>query len=127
MTSIILGGYISVLNSHVINVVIPKMMSGLGTDVVTIRWVVTTYMLANAVVMPLVGWLARVLGARDLYIYSLLLFTASAVACGMATSVNMLIVCRVLQGIAGGVIIPVTMLIMLDLFPIEKRGLGTAI
>jgi EmrB/QacA subfamily drug resistance transporter len=127
MTSIVLGGYISVLNSHVINVVIPKMMSGLGTDVVTIRWVVTAYMLANAVVMPLVGWLARVLGARDLYIYSLLLFTTSAVACGMATSVNMLIVCRILQGIAGGVIIPVTMLIMLDLFPIEKRGWGTAI
>ena len=64
MTSIVLGGYISVLNSHVINVVIPKMMSGLGTDIVTIRWVVTVYMLANAVVMPLVGWLARVLGAR---------------------------------------------------------------
>lgn len=127
MTSIVLGGYISVLNNHVINVVIPKMMSGLGTDVVTIRWVVTSYMLANAVVMPLVGWLARVLGARDLYIYSLLLFTVSAVACGMATSVNMLIVFRVLQGIAGGVIMPVTMLLMLDLFPIKKRGLGTAI
>jgi EmrB/QacA subfamily drug resistance transporter len=127
MTSIILGGYISVLNNHVINVVIPKMMSGLGTDVVTIRWVVTTYMLANAVVIPVVGWLARVIGARDLYIYSLLLFTTSAVGCGMATSVSMLIVFRILQGVAGGVIIPITMLLMLDLFPIEKRGLGTAI
>jgi hypothetical protein len=50
MTSIVLGGYISVLNNHVINVVIPKMMSGLGTDVITIRWVVTAFMLANVVV-----------------------------------------------------------------------------
>ena len=127
MTSIILGGYISVLNNHVINVVIPKMMSGLGTDVVTIRWVVTAYMLANAVIIPLVGWLSRVIGARDLYIYSLILFTASAVLCGMSTSVTMLVILRIIQGIGGGVIMPVTMLLMLDLFPPEKRGLGTAI
>ncbi|GIX49528.1 MAG: MFS transporter [Candidatus Tectimicrobiota bacterium] len=127
MTSIVLGGYISVLNNHVINVVIPKMMSGLGTDVVTIRWVVTTYMLANAVVIPLVGWLARRLGAREVYILGLLLFTSSAVVCGMAGSVAVLVVFRALQGIGGGLIMPVTMLLMLDLYPPEKRGLGTAI
>lgn len=127
MTSIILGGYISVLNNHVINVVIPKMMSGLGTDVVTIRWVVTAFMLANAVVIPLVGWLARVIGARDLYIYSLILFTGSAVVCGMSTSVTMLIIFRIVQGVGAGVIMPVTMMLMLDLFPPEKRGMGTAI
>jgi DHA2 family multidrug resistance protein len=127
MTSIVLGGYISVLNNHVINVVIPKMMSGLGTDVVTIRWVVTAYMLANAVIIPLVGWLVRVLGARDLYIYSLLLFTSSAVVCGMANNVTMLIIFRIIQGLGAGVIMPVTMILMLDLFPPHKRGLGTAI
>lgn len=127
MASIVLGGYISVLNNHVINVVIPKMMSGLGTDIVTIRWVVTAYMLANAVIIPLTGWLARVLGARELYISSLLLFTSSAVLCGMATSVDMLIIFRVVQGLGGGIIMPVTMLLMLDIFPPEKRGLGTAI
>ena len=92
MASIILGGYINVLNNHVINVVIPKMMSDLGTDVVTIRWVITAYMLSNAVIIPITGWLVRVIGARELYIYSLLLFTGSAVACGMATSVDMLII-----------------------------------
>ena len=127
MTSIILGGYISVLNHHVINVIIPKMMSGLGTDVVTIRWVITAYMLSNAVIIPITGWLARVIGARELYIYSLLLFTGSAVACGMATSVDMLIIFRIIQGLGGGVIMPVTMLLMLDIFPPEKRGIGTAI
>jgi len=68
MTSIVLGGYISVLTSHIMNMVLPKMMSDLGTDVITIRWVVTSYMIANAVVMPLSAWLARTLGARDLYI-----------------------------------------------------------
>jgi MFS family permease len=66
--SIVLGGYISVLTNHVMNMVLPKMMSDLGTDVITIRWVVTAYMIANAVVMPLSAWLARTLGARDLYI-----------------------------------------------------------
>lgn len=127
MVSIVLGGYISVLNNHVINVVIPKMMSGLGTDVITIRWVVISYMLANAVFMPITGWLSRVLGARQVYIYALILFTTSAVFCGMAQSAGVLIVFRVIQGIGGGLIMPVTMLLMLDLYPIEKRGLGTAI
>ncbi len=127
MVSIVLGGYMSVLNSHVINVVIPKMMSGLGTDVITIRWVVTSYMLANAVVIPITAWLARVLGARQIYIYALLVFTISSVICGMVQSVGVLMVFRVIQGIGGGVIMPVTMLIMLDLYPLEKRGLGTAI
>ena len=127
MISIVLGGYISVLNNHVINVVIPKMMSGLGTDVITIRWVVTSYMLSNAVFIPLSSWLARVFGARQVYIYSLFVFTSSAVLCGMATSVNALIVLRAIQGIGGGLIMPVTMMLMLDLYPPEKRGLGTAI
>ncbi len=127
MTSLVLGGYISVLNNHVINVVIPKMMSGLGTDVITIRWVVTAYMLANAVMIPLTSWLARVLGTRQLYVYSLVIFIVSAVVCGMANSVSALIVFRVIQGIGGGIIMPVTMLLMLDIFPAEKRGLGTAI
>src|SRR5262245_46716321 len=68
MTSIVLGRYISVLTNHVMNMVLPKTMSDLGTAVVTIRWVVTSYMIANAVVMPLAGWIARTLGARDLLI-----------------------------------------------------------
>ena len=108
MTSIILGGFISVLNNHVINVVLPKMMSSLGTDVLTIRWAITAFMLSNAVVIPLSGWLTRILGARNLYIYSLIIFLGSAVACGMSNSVTMLIVSRVIQGIGGGLIMPVT-------------------
>jgi EmrB/QacA subfamily drug resistance transporter len=127
MVSIVLGGYINVLNSHVINVVLPKMMNALGTDIITIRWVVTSYMLANAVVIPITAWLARVLGARQVYSYALILFTSSAMICGMLHSVEMLIFFRILQGIGGGVIMPVTMLLMLDLYPLEKRGLGTAI
>ena len=84
MTAIVLGGYISVLTNHVMNMVLPKMMSDLGTDVVTIRWVVTAYMIANAVVMPLSGWLTRTLGARDLFIYCLVVFISSTVEIGRA-------------------------------------------
>ena len=127
MTSIVLGGYISVLTSHVMNMVLPKMMSDLGTDVITIRWVVTAYMIANAVVMPLSGWLTRTLGARDLYIGCLLVFISSTVACGMATSIPMIVTFRIIQGASGGLIMPVTMLLMLDLYPAEKRGFGTSI
>src|SRR4029453_13979636 len=80
MTSLVLGGYTSVLTSHIMNMVLPKMMSDLGTDVITIHWVVTAYMIANAVVMPLSAWLARTLGARDLYIGCLFVFIGSTVA-----------------------------------------------
>src|SRR5262245_21542849 len=83
MTSIVLGGYISVLTSHIMNMVLPKMMSDLGTDVITIRWVITAYMIANAVVMPLSAWLARTLGARDLYISCLFVFFCISVVCVM--------------------------------------------
>jgi DHA2 family multidrug resistance protein len=127
MTSLVLGGYISVLTSHIMNMVLPQMMNDLGTDVITIRWVITAYMIANAVVMPLAGWLVRTCGARDLYIGCLLVFVSSTVACGMATNVPMLIVFRVIQGAGGGLVMPVTMLLMLDLYPTEKRGLGTSI
>ena len=127
MTSIVLGGYISVLNVHVINIVIPIMMSDLGADVVTIRWVVTAFMMANAVVIPLVGWASRTMGARELYILGLAVFTGSAVLCSMVSQVWLLIALRVVQGLGGGVIMPVTMLLMLDIFPVEKRGMGTAI
>ena len=127
MMSIVLGGYISVLTSHIMNMVLPKMMNDLGTDVITIRWVVTSYMMANAVVMPLSAWLARTLGARDLYIGCLCVFIGSTVACGMATSVPMIVTFRVIQGASGGLIMPVSMLLMLDLYPAEKRGLGTSI
>ena len=68
MTSIVLGGYISVLTNHVMNMVLPKIMSDLGADVLTIRWIVTAYMIANAVVMPLSGWLsADARGTRSLH------------------------------------------------------------
>ena len=127
MTSIVLGGYISVLNVHVINIVIPIMMSDLGADVVTIRWVVTAFMMANAVVIPLVGWASRTLGARELYILGLAVFTGSAVLCSLVSNVWLLVGLRVVQGLGGGVIMPVTMLLMLDIYPAEKRGLGTAI
>ena len=127
MTSIVLGGYISVLNVHVINIVIPIMMSDLGADVVTIRWVVTAFMMANAVVIPLVGWISRTLGARELYIVGLAVFTGSAVLCSLVSHVWLLVGLRVVQGLGGGVIMPVTMLLMLDIYPAEKRGLGTAI
>jgi MFS transporter, DHA2 family, multidrug resistance protein len=127
MTSIVLGGFISVLTYHVVNMVIPKMMSDLGADVVTIRWVITAYMLANAVGMPLAGWLARTLGARKLYIACLITFLSSTVACGMADSMPLLVGLRAIQGMGGGLIMPVTMLLMLDLYPPAQRGLGTAI
>ena len=127
MTSIVLGGYISVLNVHVINIVIPIMMSDLGVDVVTIRWVVTAFMMANAVVIPLVGWASRTLGARELYILGLAVFTGSAVLCSLVSNVWLLVGLRVVQGLGGGVIMPVTMLLMLDIYPAEKRGMGTAI
>jgi len=100
------------------------MMNDLGTDVITIRWVVTAYMIANAVVMPLVGWLARACGARTC-------ISVSADICQQYGGLRhgTMCLCHCFSGLkgGGGLIMPVDHAVMLDLYPTEKRGLGTSI
>ena len=86
------------------------------------EWVITSYLAANAIILPISGWLASRLGRRNYFLLSIAIFTLASALCGMATSLNALIAFRVLQGLAGGGLQPSSQGILLDAFPPEKQG-----
>lgn len=121
---IMLGGLAVAMSQGSLNVAIPSMMSSLGTDLDRIQWVQTGYGIAQAVLIPAVGWLAPRLGTKRLFLLSMSLFLLGSVLGGLAWDANSLIACRVLQGIGGGPIAPLGMSILYRTFPPEKRGLA---
>lgn len=127
MMCIMLGPFVNILDYNVVNVSLPKMMSGLSTDVLTIRWVVTCFLISTAVIMPSLGWLGSVLGNKNLYVLGLTVFTSATTLCGMAPNVESLIALRVIQGLGAGVLMPMSMVLMVESYPPEKRGMGTAL
>ena len=127
MLCCMLGPFINILDTNVVNVALPRMMSGLATDVLTIRWVVTAYLIATAVTMPTIGWIGRRLGNQRLYALGLSVFTGASALCGMAPSVEVLILLRIVQGIGAGVLMPISWALMMEVTPPEQRGRATAL
>ncbi|MCZ6874585.1 MAG: DHA2 family efflux MFS transporter permease subunit [bacterium] len=127
MACCMLGPFINILDSNVVNVALPRMMSGLATDVLTIRWVVTAYLIATAVTMPAISWIGRRLGNQRLYALGLSVFTSASALCGLAPSVEFLIFFRIVQGIGAGVLMPISWTLMMEIAPPEQRGMATSI
>ncbi len=111
-TVVILGAIMSVLDTTIVNVALNTLSKDLHTSLDGIQWVVTGYMLALAAVIPVTGWAAARFGARRLYVMSLILFTAGSALCGFAWSAESLIAARVLQGLGGGMIMPIGQMIL---------------
>src|SRR5918911_3382600 len=99
LVAIILGTFMVILDNTVVNVALPTLGRVLQADLALLQWVIAAYMLAQAAVIPLSGWLSDRFGARRVYLISLALFTAGSALCGLATSSQMLFATRVLQGI----------------------------
>lgn len=125
--SIMLGAFIVIVDGMIVNIALPEIMSNFGVDVLKIRWVATSYMLASAVMMPATGWLGQRFGNKNLYLLSLAMFVVTSVLCGAAWSVDALIFFRVLQGMSGGVLMPLSMAIIFAVFPEDKRALGVSL
>ncbi len=87
----------------------------------------TSYLVANAIILPLSGWLSSIVGRKRFYISCVVLFTASSALCGMATSIEQLVLFRVLQGLAGGGLQPSEQAILMDTFPPARRGMAMAV
>jgi EmrB/QacA subfamily drug resistance transporter len=121
---VMLGGLTVALNSGVLNVAIPSMMSSLSTDLDRIQWVQTSFQIIQAVLIPAVGWLGARVGTKRLFILSTLVFITGSALSGLAWDVYSLIIFRTLQGIGGGPITPLSMSILYDTFPPDKRGLA---
>lgn len=119
---IVMGSFMSILDSTVVNIALPKLMSVFSTDVHGAQWVLTSYLLALAIVIPLTGYMDETYGGKRVYIITLTLFTAASALCGWAWSLNVLIVFRILQGLGGGLIQPLGMSLLLREFRPEERG-----
>lgn len=122
LIAIIVGVFMVVLDSTAVNVALPKLVIDFNSTLSTLQWTVTGYALAQAAVIPLAGWLSDRYGAKPLFIASVILFTAGSALCSTATSANMLIAFRVLQGLGGGFVLPVAMSFTYRLSPPEKTG-----
>ena len=121
-TVVVLGAVMSILDVTVVNVAINTLAQEFDTTLPTIQWVATGYTLALATVIPITGWAARRFGAKQVYLLSLVLFTAGSVLCGLANSATELIVFRVVQGVGGGMILPIGQLMMADAAGPKRMG-----
>jgi EmrB/QacA subfamily drug resistance transporter len=119
---VVLGSIMSVLDTTIVNVALDTLSRDLHASLDDVQWVVTGYLLALAAVIPVTGWAARRFGARRLYLLSIVLFTAGSVLCGLAWSTESLIVFRVLQGVGGGLILPVGQMILARAAGPERMG-----
>ncbi|HBS58533.1 MAG TPA: MFS transporter [Firmicutes bacterium] len=127
MLVVIIGGFMSILDTSIVNIAMPKMMAvfGVGTD--KAQWILTVYMLTMGVLQPTTGYLCDVWGAKRMYIASMVIFTIGSALCGLAWSNDSMIGFRIIQAVGGGVIIPVGMSIIYTIFPPEERNLAMGV
>lgn len=120
--NIMIGTFMAVLDSTVVNTGLPAIMGTLGASINTAEWVLTGYMLAIASILPAAAWLSDRFGYKRIYFLSLLVFTFGSFMCGNSTSIEELIFWRVIEGLGCGAIMPVGMAIVSNVFPPEQRG-----
>jgi DHA2 family multidrug resistance protein len=126
-SAVMLATFMEVLDTSVANVSLPHIAGTLSASTEEATWVLTSYLVANAVILPISGWLSSYFGRKRLLITCIIIFTLSSALCGAATSMTMLIVARVLQGIGGGVLQPTAQAVLMESFPFEKRGQAMAV
>jgi MFS transporter, DHA2 family, multidrug resistance protein len=114
--------FMEVLDTTITNVSLTHIAGSLAASQEESTWVLTSYLVANGIILPLSGWLANALGRKRYFMLSILWFTLASLACGLATSLESLIFFRLLQGLAGGGLQPVQQSMVVDLFPPHKRG-----
>jgi DHA2 family multidrug resistance protein len=117
-----LAPFMEVLDTTIANVSLSHIAGSLAASQDESTWVLTSYLVSNTIILPISGWLANVLGRKRFYLICVVLFTASSVACASSTTLGMMLVSRVFQGLGGGGLAPVTQSMLADAFPTQKRG-----
>jgi EmrB/QacA subfamily drug resistance transporter len=125
--TLVIGSFMAILDGSIVNVAVPKLMAIFGVSTDKIQWVLTAYLLACGVVIPVSGYLADVFGYRRMYIISLGSFTLGSFFCALAWSNTSLIVARVIQAVGGGMLIPVSMGMIFRIVPRDKTGLAMGV
>src|ERR1700723_3401529 len=120
--AVVVPTFMEVLDTTIANVALRYIAGGLSASNVDSEWVLTSYLAANATILPISGWLSAHLGRRNYFLLSIAIFTIASGLCGIATSLEQLILFRVIQGLGGGGLQPSSQAILLDSFPAEKQG-----
>jgi DHA2 family multidrug resistance protein len=123
---VLLATFMEVLDTSVANVALPHIAGNLSASVDEATWVLTAYLVANAIVLPLSGWFSTLFGRKRFYMTCVGIFTVSSLLCGVAPSLPLLIFFRVLQGLGGGALQPISQAILVESFPREKQGVAMA-
>jgi MFS transporter, DHA2 family, multidrug resistance protein len=125
--TVTLATFMELLDTSIANVSLPYIAGGLGRSFDEVTWILTTYLVANAVVLPMSAWLSRVFGRKNYYMACVALFTITSFFCGIAPTLGIMLMSRVLQGIGGGGLAPVEQAILVDTFPPAKRASAFAL
>src|SRR5271163_628772 len=121
---VVVPTFMEVLDTTIAVVALRYIAGGLSATVNDGEWVITSYLAANAIILPITGWLIAHIGRRNYFLLSIAVFTLASGLCGMATSLGQLILFRVLQGLAGGGLQPSSQGVLLDAFPAERQGMA---
>src|SRR5512142_1626871 len=120
--AVMFGTFMEVLDTTVVNVSLPHISGSLSATVDEATWALTSYLAANAIVLPITGWLSNYFGRKRLLLMSVIGFTTSSFLCGLAPSLPALILFRIIQGATGGALQPISQAVLLEAFPPAARG-----
>ncbi|QMW03511.1 DHA2 family efflux MFS transporter permease subunit [Spirosoma foliorum] len=126
-TTVIAAAVMELIDTSIVNVALSHMSGNLGSTLEDTAWVITSYAIANVIVIPLTGFLAALLGRRRYFIGSVALFTLASLACGLSTNIWELVAFRFIQGIGGGALLSTSQVIVFEAFPVNKRSVASAI
>ena len=115
-----------VLDTTIANVALPHMQTSLGATRETVNWVLTSYIVASAIAIPITGWLAEQVGRKRLFVWSVIAFTIASLLCAMAQNLTEMVIFRVVQGVAGAFLVPLAQAVMFDINPPERHGRAMA-
>src|SRR5512146_1359354 len=125
--TVMLPTLIEIIDTSVANVALDHIRGSLSAGIDESAWVLTSYLVSNAIIIPMTGWLSRTFGRKRYLVFSIGLFTASSFMCGAAWSLGALVFFRVLQGLGGGALQPISQAILLETFPRRQHGIAMAI
>jgi DHA2 family multidrug resistance protein len=125
--TVMLATFMEVLDTSIANVALNHIAGSLSASVDEATWVLTSYLVSNAIVLPLSGWFSSLIGRKRFYMTCVALFTVSSMLCGLAPSLTVLILCRIMQGIGGGALQPISQAILVESFPRHKQGMAMAV
>ena len=125
--TVTIAAFMELLDTSIANVALPYIGGGLGRSYDEVTWILTTYLVANAAVLPMTAWLSSLIGRKNYYMLCVLLFTVSSLFCGLAPSLGFMLLFRIVQGIGGGGLAPVAQAVLVDTFPPAKRAAAFAL